>query len=90
MDFGQQETITIEVPSESVFSKWANGPSDQDGADWDDDAWTEYTVPVKFEIDGPLGVARNFQIVIREEGTEEENANFEIEEIVLRADVLGR
>lgn len=90
MDFGQQETMTFEVPAESIFSQWADGPDDEEGMDWDDDAWAGATVPIKFEIDGPLGVARNFQIVIREEGEDAGSGNFEIEEIVLVADALGR
>jgi hypothetical protein len=89
-DFGQQETITLDaLEPVAEFSTWAESASDEDGMVWDQSNWAGATVPVKFEI--PIQVvARNVQLVIREAETSADRASFEIEEIILEANLLGR
>lgn len=89
-DFGQQETITLEdVEPVAEFSTWAEDQQDEDGMVWDQGAWAAATTPVKFEI--PIQcVARNIQLVIRESESTADRASFEIEEIILQANLLGR
>ncbi len=90
LDAGQQQTVVLgDQDSESVYATWAESSEDDDGGEFGESDWSGATVPVKFEILAE-GVARNFQIILRESGTEDANANFEIEEIVLVADLLGR
>jgi hypothetical protein len=90
LDAGQQQTVTLGTQnSESVYATWADAADDSDGGEFGESDWSGATVPVKFEILAE-GVARNFQIIIKESGTDAASANFEIEEIVLVADLLGR
>lgn len=89
MDFGA-ETHTIEnILSESTYSQWAASATDESGSDYDVDNWDGDFVDKKFEI--PLtGVARNFQIIIRESETSANRGGFLLEEIILQGNLLGR
>lgn len=90
LDSGQQQTVDLgSLESESVYATWAEDESDSDGGEYGESDWSGETVPVKFEILAE-GVARNFQIILRESGEEAANANFEIEEIILVAELMGR
>lgn len=82
-DFGQQPTITIpDIESESAFDQWDTGL-------WDQAQWAGDFIDRKIEVIAE-GIARNFQIVIREAETDADRAGFQIEEIVLEANLLGR
>lgn len=89
MDFGD-DTISFEdIESESVFSTWAESATDSDGMVWDQDNWAGALVERKFEIQ-VSGIATNFQIVITESQSSANRAGFQIDEIVLEANLLGR
>jgi hypothetical protein len=90
MDFGQQGTISFEdIESESAYSQWAEDDEDAEGSDWDDDQWDAEVVDRKIEILAG-GIAKNFQVVIRESENSENRSLFEIDEIVLEGNLLGR
>jgi hypothetical protein len=89
MDFGK-ETITFEnVSSESTYSTWAEDQEDDDGMVWDQDNWSGEFVDRKIEII-LSGVATNFQVVVRESQNSANRTGFEIEEITLEGNLLGR
>lgn len=92
MDNGQQETYSLKnVNSESVFTTLAASESDDDGDELvlDQGQLSEDLTWKKFEI-MLSGVARNFQVIIRESGETDNSRGFEIDEIVLVGNLLGR
>lgn len=89
MDFGA-DTFTIpDILSESTYSTWASSATDEDGMTWDQDNWAGEFVEKKFEIPA-TGVANNFQIIIRESETSANRGGFQLEEIILTANLMGR
>jgi hypothetical protein len=89
-DFGQQETISFEdIESESEFSTWAEDENDADGMEWNRDQWSGAFVDRKIEV-LLSGIAKNFQVVIRENQNSAAKSGFEIEEITLEGNLLGR
>jgi hypothetical protein len=89
MDFGR-DTISIpDILSESTYSKWAASATDEAGMDWDKDNWAGEFVDKKFEIPAS-GIANNFQIIIRESENAANRGGFQLEEILLSANQLGR
>lgn len=89
IDFGRETIDLGSISSESVFSVWASGPSDAAGMTWDVDNWDGPFVDRKFEILAS-GIGRNFQIIISENESGALNSGFEIGEILLEANLLGR
>lgn len=88
-DFGQRETITIEdIEPDVASSTWAEDQSDEDALVWDEGNWAGDTVPVKFTTYIQC-IGTNLQLIIRESQSTAAKAKFEIEEIILQANLLG-
>ncbi len=89
MDFGEDTFTIADIESESTYSTWAASATDEDGMEWDADNWAGEFVDKKFEIPA-TGVAHNFQIIIRESESSANRGGFQLEEIILTANLLGR
>lgn len=90
MDGGQQQSWSIrDVESESAVSYYAEDSDDDDGAEYDEDNYMGEWVSKKFEI-LVTGVAKNFQIVVRESESNDASSGFEIDEMILSANMLER
>jgi hypothetical protein len=92
MDEGQQQTwSTPWLDSESIYTTLAETVDDADGDELvlDEGALSDELVWKKFEV-LLSGVARNFKVVIREEGETDDSSGFEIDEITFVANLMGR
>lgn len=92
MDEGQQETFSLrDIDSESVYTTLAATQDDDDGNELilDQGALSAALVWKKFEI-LLSGVARNFRVIVREEGDTSDSSGFEIDEIVFVGNLMGR
>lgn len=89
MDFGQGDTASVEDVAPDVRGdKWAEDSDDTDGMNWDSGQWSKGSEKKKFTI-LIQGVAKNFNLVVRNSDTDADRASFEIEEIIVHASRLS-
>lgn len=89
MDFGQGDTASVEDVAPDVRGdKWAEDSDDTDGMNWDSGQWSKGSEKKKFTI-LIQGVAKNFNLVIRNSDRDADKASFEIEEVIVHASRLS-
>ncbi len=88
-DFGQGDAVQVnDINPDVRDDNWAADENDTDGMTWDHGQWGKASRKKRFTV-LIQGLGKNFNLIIKNSDTDADRANFEIEEVIVRASLLG-